>query len=179
MILEVLQAYTVESTTFWLAVSTVIFMVLLWRYGRNPILTTLDTRSEKIRQQIADSEALKQEAQDLLARYQQKHRDAIREADEILAAAQKKAEAARIKAEKDLKETIDRYERQSLSRIQRFEKQAVRELKEEIVNIAIDTVEKQLEDSLTEDQRAALTEKSMARAKAFFENDEKAAVKSQ
>jgi F-type H+-transporting ATPase subunit b len=73
----------------------------------------------------------------MLAQYQRKHKDAVNDAEKILATAKQQAEEIRKKAEKDLDETIARREKQLQERLERMKQNAKDEILEHASNLAI------------------------------------------
>lgn len=116
------------DTHFWYLLSFLGFAFVVWKFGRKAILASLDNRIEAIRKEIQTAETLRIEAQELLAQYQRKQRDAMKDAERILASAKKDAEQVRIEAEKQLSETMARREAQLKERIERMEQNAVQEI---------------------------------------------------
>jgi len=94
----------IQDPTAWLAISFVIFMVILVKKGKGAFLSLLDSRIENIRTEIETAENLRVEAQELLAQYQRKHRDAVKESEQILADAEKRAADMIKSADEELKE---------------------------------------------------------------------------
>ena len=130
--------------------SFVIFVFILWKYGKAPVLAYLDGRIEQIRKEIESAENLRVEAQELLAQYQRKQRDAEKEAARIIETANKNAEQIRKKSEADLEETMQRREKQLAQRIEQMKQDAKQEISDYASNLALkaaqDIIEKQLED---------------------------------
>ena len=86
-----------HDPTFWVAIAFLLFVALLI-YFKLPtmIAGVLDSRAEKIKNDLDEAEALLMEAQDLLANYQKKQRDAASEVAVIRANA---VEEAKLMAE--------------------------------------------------------------------------------
>ncbi|RYE85644.1 MAG: ATP F0F1 synthase subunit B, partial [Hyphomicrobiales bacterium] len=80
------------DNTFWAFVALVIFLLVV-AYFKVPgmIAKALDARSVKIRSDIEEARALKEEAKQQLAEYQRRRHDAEIEAREIVAGAQREA----------------------------------------------------------------------------------------
>jgi len=80
-----------HSTTAWVAISFFIFIAIAYKLGRSSILNGLDSRIDEVKGEIETAERLRVEAQELLAQYQRKQRDAEKEAGEIIDRAQAQA----------------------------------------------------------------------------------------
>jgi len=135
--------------TFWVATAFVAFIGLLV-YLKVPgkVGAALDKRADKIKADLDEAEALRNEAQDLLATYQKKQRDAVKEAEDI--AAQAKTEAGRIleQGRKHLEETVARREKLAMDRIAQAEAAALDEVKARTVEIAIDATRALLSEKM-------------------------------
>ena len=80
------------------AIAFAIFVILvLERYEKNH--RRLDKRAERIRSQLDETQNLREEAQAALASYQRQQRDALAEAEQIIAQAEAEAERLKEQAE--------------------------------------------------------------------------------
>jgi F-type H+-transporting ATPase subunit b len=140
----------------WVAITWLIVVLLLARPVSRAIVAGLDARRDKIRERLAEAERLRDEAQELLALYQKKQRDAMAEAEGIIA--QAKAEAARlaIQAAADLDELVKRREQQALDRISQAEAEATREVRNKAIEIAMDATRTLIAENLPKDKAAEL-----------------------
>ena len=111
-----MEGIVMESV--WVAVGFVVFVALVWKKAGSAISAMLDERSEKIRAEIDEARALREEALDELHQFQRLHREAAEEAKSILKTAEATAERIRENAEKAAEETIKRREQQATAKIQ-------------------------------------------------------------
>ncbi|MEZ5813444.1 MAG: hypothetical protein R3E13_01755 [Alphaproteobacteria bacterium] len=137
-----------HDPSIWLLLSFVIFASLVFKFGKGALLAMLDGRIESIREEIKTAENLRIEAQEMLAQYQRKHKDAVNDAEKILATAKQQAEEIRKKAEKDLDETIARREKQFQERLERMKQNAKDEILEHASNLAIAATSEIIADKL-------------------------------
>lgn len=151
-----------HNPEFWVALVFVAVVAMFYKPAMRAIGATLDGRSAKIRAQIEEARKLREEAQALLSEYQRKQRDAMAEAEKIIAAA--RAEAIRLKAdaEKDLEFAIERRKQQALDRIAQSEAQALAAVRNTAVDVALAAAEKLIKDSLDPGKKQALTDKAIA-----------------
>ena len=84
----------------WVAVGFVVFVALVWRKVGAALGGMLDERSAKIRSDLDEAQALRDEALAELKNYQRLHREAADEATAIVKAAEATAERIRETAEK-------------------------------------------------------------------------------
>lgn len=128
--------------TFWVAASFAIFMALFLKYLLPKITSGLDSRASAIREQLEQAEKLRAEAEALLATYKKQEKEAAKQAKALVATAEKDAEAIRIKAAEELKQSLARRRAQAEESIQRAEAEAVREIRQQLVSMATDTARK-------------------------------------
>jgi F-type H+-transporting ATPase subunit b len=121
----------------WLILSFCIFAFVVYKGGKSALLNMLDTRIADIKTEIATAESLRVEAQELLAQYQRKHRDAVKDADTIIANAQKQAEEIRKNTEEDLSQNMARKEKQLRDRLARAETAAIEEIQAYAADLAV------------------------------------------
>src|SRR4051794_9296916 len=77
---------------FWVLVAFVLAIALVWKRGGAALTGALDERAARIRSELDEARKLREEAQQALAAYQRKQRDALKEAEQILAEAKAAAE---------------------------------------------------------------------------------------
>ena len=104
----------------WIAVAFVLFLVLAAKPIFRAIVKGLDARAERIRNDLAEAERLRREAEALLADYMAKQRAATEEAAGILARAREEAEVLKKEAAANLAALLQRRERMALDGWIRF-----------------------------------------------------------
>jgi F-type H+-transporting ATPase subunit b len=122
---------------FWVAVSFVLFLVLVGRMAWARITGMLDGRAERVRMELAEASRLRTEAEALLKQAEADRAAALVEARELLERAQ--AEAGRVAeaAATDAEVSAKRRERMALDRIAAAEAGAVAEVRSAATDIAI------------------------------------------
>ncbi|MDJ0608727.1 MAG: F0F1 ATP synthase subunit B [Kiloniellales bacterium] len=150
-----------EDPTFWVAIGFAIFIGALFRPGLRFVTKGLDERAARIKAQLDEADALRVEAQNLLAEYKRKQRDAIEEADRMLAHAKEEVARAQEQGAKDLEQALARRRQQAEEKIQQAEAAALKEVREQAVDIAISATAKLLQDKLDDKQAAGLIDDSI------------------
>lgn len=152
-----------EDPTFWVAVAFAIFVVLAVKplAVHRQLATALDKRGERIGQEIKEAEALREEAQKLLADYKRKQRDAVKEAEEIVAHA--KAEAGRLRelAQKDLEASLQRREQAAMEKIAQAESQALQEIRNQAVDVALAATARLIAENLDQAKSESLVDEAI------------------
>ena len=87
---------------FWVSISVIIAVAFVVWKAAPMIGKALDSRADKIRGELAEAQRLREDAQRLLAEYQRKQRDGLKEAEQIVALARSEAERVAAEAAKDL-----------------------------------------------------------------------------
>ena len=151
-----------HDTNVWVTISFVVFALLAFKLGRKSILAGLDSKIEAIRTEIQTAESLRVEAQELLAQYQRKQRDAEQEAAQIVA--QAKAHAKRIQeaAEAELVDTMARREAQLEGRLKRIEENAMAEIQAHAAELAVAATSEIIARTLDDKTAQGLGDKSVA-----------------
>ena len=146
---------------FWVNIAFLLVVGLAWRPVSRAIAAALDARSAKIKARLDEAQRLREEAQELLAAYQRKQRDAMREAEEIIAHAKAEAERLAQQAARDLEAQLKRREQQAMDRIAQAEAQAVREVQNLAVDVAVAAAQSVIAGSLSSTQATALVDPSI------------------
>lgn len=128
------------DTSFWVMLSTLLCFAIIGLKGRKAIAQGLNDRSEAIRLRLAEAEALRLEAEAVLAESHARADRAAREAEEIVNNAKQRAEQLRTQLEADFNAMIAREESRAKVRIARLETEAVDSVKALIVSQAMDQV---------------------------------------
>jgi F-type H+-transporting ATPase subunit b len=126
-----------SSPEFWVAVAFIIFVGLIVWKGLTPILAALDSRSNRIRQQIEEARSLRAEAERALGEANRKVREATRETEGILAQARAEAERLKRQSAENLEATLKRREQNALDKIAQAETRAVDEVRARAVEVAV------------------------------------------
>ena len=131
------------------AIAFVIFVVLVAWKGTKKLTAGLDQRANAIRKQLDETQNLREEAQAALASYQRQQRDALAEADEIVAQAKADAERMKVQAENVLTATIKRREEQAVERIAQAEATAIKDVRDQAIELAIGVATKIITEKMT------------------------------
>jgi F-type H+-transporting ATPase subunit b len=127
----------------WVAIAFLIFVGGLIYLGvHRKITAALDQRQDRIKAELDEARRLRDEAQSLLADYQNKQHEAEREAEALIASA--KAEADRIASEAKAKveEFVARRTKMAETKIAQAEAQAVADVRSAAADAAIAAAEK-------------------------------------
>lgn len=145
------------NPTLWVAVAFGIFFAIVFYLGvHKKVATMLDERADEIRSQLDDARKLKEDAQSVLAKFQRKHRDAKKTADDIKKQALEEAKAFSIEARAQMDESLKRQAVALEDKISQAEAAAVKEIESVAVDLAVGAAERVLRDKLDAKTRAEL-----------------------
>jgi len=145
-----------QDPSFWVAVAFFIFIGALAKPAGRLITGSLDARADKIRGDLEEAEKLREEAQDLLAAYQRKQRDAVQEAEAMIAQAETEAERHLAQGRERLEAVLERREKLAMDRIAQAEVQAMDTVRARTVDIALNATRGFLAERLSAKQAEAL-----------------------
>ena len=151
-----------QDPTFWVAVAFVIFVIAVFKPIKGALIGGLDAKIEEIRREVEEAEKLREEAQSLLANYQRQQRQAMQDAENIVARAKEEAGRHRAEADEAMKEMVRRQEEQAREKIAQAEAAAIQEVKSMAVDLAMAASEKLLADKLAGDEGSRLIDKSIS-----------------
>lgn len=151
-----------HDPAFWVGLAFVLVVALIYKPAMKGIGGSLDARAQTIRVQIEEARKLREDAQALLAEYQRKQRDAMSEAEKIIDQAKEESVRLRAEAEQDLAKSIERRKQQALDRIAQTEAQALAQVRNLAVDVALTAAEKLMRENLSPDQAQAMIDKAVA-----------------
>lgn len=155
-------AAVLQNPHTWIYVGLLIFVVVVGPKLWKALSAMLDQRALKIKADLDEAQKLKDEAQALLAEYQRKQRDAMREADDIIANAKSLAQRQIKEQAKKLEENLARREKASLDKIAQAEAQALAEVRREAVDVATAAAAKLIQAQLDGAKGSQLIDQAIA-----------------
>lgn len=135
------------TAEFWVLVTFLIFMGIVF-YLRVPALIAkaLDKRADEIKTELDEARRLREEAQQLLADYQRKAREAEEEAKSIVEQAKQEALSLAAETKRQMAEGLARRTKLAEEKIARAEAQAVSDVRASAVEAAVIATEKILKE---------------------------------
>jgi F-type H+-transporting ATPase subunit b len=126
-----------SDPTLWVAVGFFIFVAGVFKVAAKATTGALDGRAGEIRKSIDEAASLREEAQQLLAEYQRKQRDALKETEEMVSRAREEASRLMKDGVEKLEEALKRREQLTVDKIAQAEVDAIREVRAMSVDVAI------------------------------------------
>jgi F-type H+-transporting ATPase subunit b len=149
------------SAEFWVFIAFLILVGVAFRKVSAALAGGLDARGARIKAQLDEAEKLREDAQSLLAEYQRKQRAAAQEAEAIVAQAKSEAQRMREHAQSDLEQALQRRQQQALDKIAQAEAEAVSEVRNQAVDLALAASARLLADNLDEARAARLVDEAI------------------
>ncbi len=148
-----------QDSHFVVGISFFLFFGLLAYLGVHKFLgRALDQRADRIREELDEVRRLREEAQAIFAEFERKHREVETRVGEIVAHAKAEAEQAAEHAKADLAASIERRLRGADEQIAMAEANAVREVRDRAVQVAIAAAAEVMAARLTAGKADALVD---------------------
>ena len=146
----------------WTLVVFLLSFFVLRKWVFPPIRAALDARAQRINDSIDAAEHTRQEADQLLADYRERLKDARGQADEIIARARTAAEAHERSATEEAKVKRDQLMEQTRRDIEAETRRAIQEIRKEVADLTVLATEKVTRKTLTEDDQRRLIDDAMS-----------------
>ena len=154
------------DATFWVAISFLLFIGLLV-YFKIPqkVNELLNQLISNIKNEIDESEKLRNEAKILLDNSQSKLDSANEETSKIVEQAKKDSENLVIELNEKFHKSAELKKKLAESKIAQMKEAAIKEIKDTSIKIAVDSVKKIISTSVDKNKLDALFEKDLEEAK--------------
>jgi F-type H+-transporting ATPase subunit b len=158
-LLKILNPMT--STIFWSIVCFLILFFVLWKFVFKPVGKMINARQDEIRKNLDEADRQRDEAIKYLEEQKEMLEQSKKEAREIIESGR---QASR-KAQEEMLESSHEKSRQmldqALEEIKMEKERSLNEVKNRIIDIAMQTTEKIISKSLSEEEHKKLIEESL------------------
>jgi F-type H+-transporting ATPase subunit b len=161
------QAAGLTINLFWVLVSAINFLLLLaivWTFAFKPLTRTLDDRRNAIEQGLKDAEQARRDRESAEAERVQTLAEARREANDILARAQKVSQETRDADIAATREELERMRDRATADIDAEKQRAIGELRGEVADLALAAAGRVVGESMTDDRQRRLVREFLDRA---------------
>ena len=154
------------DATFWVAISFILFIGLLV-YFKIPqkVNETLNQLISNIKNEINESEKLRNEAKTLLDNSQSKLDSVENETNKISEQAKKDSEKLIIEINEKFHKSAEIKKKLAETKISQMKEAAIKEIKDTSIKIAVDSVKKIISTSVDKNKLEAIFEKDLEEAK--------------
>ena len=142
----------------------VVFLALLWTFALKPVAKILSDRKERIEAGLRDAEQARKDRESAETERLAALQDARREANEILARAQKLADESR---ERDLaatREELERIRTRASADIEAEKQRAIADVRAEVADLALRAAGKVVGETMTDDRQRRLVDEFIREA---------------
>jgi F-type H+-transporting ATPase subunit b len=139
-----------------------ISMYVLWKLAFPRISDALDKRQHAIEESIDHAEQVRHEADDILAEYRERLKEAREQADEIVSRARRAGETHERQSEEDAKAKREQLMEQTRRDIESETRRAIQEIRREVADLTVLATEKVTRKTLTEDDQRRLVQDALS-----------------
>lgn len=132
-------------------ISTFLIVMIAKKFFWDKLLTLIQKRQDLIQENIDSSVKIKQEAEDVKSQYEEKMKNAGKEAHQILESARASASMEKQQILEQTQNEVSRIKQQAQEDIERDKRNAEKEMKEAISSVAMEAAKKLLEKEVDED----------------------------
>mgnify|MGYP001383425044 FL=1 len=159
------------DASFWVAISFLIFIGILI-YFKIPykIISSLEQIIKDIKTQLDNAEKLKEEAKAILSQTENKLSKSTSEINNLIKKANLEAEARTLKTNDEFHKLMEIRKKNAEERIRQMKDQALKDIKNASVKIAIDSVEKLMQNSLDKTKLDKIYNESIEETKLALQN---------
>jgi F-type H+-transporting ATPase subunit b len=140
------------------AIGFLIVFGFLWKFGYPTVKTTMESRADRIRNDLDSAEAAKTEAQSVLADYRSQLADAKGESNRIIEEARNQAEALKRDQEQRLQAELTEMRQRATSEVEAAKVAAISDLRAEVADMAINAAEVVVQRNLDRQTQLQLVE---------------------
>ena len=146
------------------AANFVIFLVLMWQFAFKPISAMLAERKERIEQGLRDAEQARKDRESAGQERLAALTEARREANDILARAQKVAQETRDADIAATREELERMRVRATDEITAEKQRALGELRSEVADLALQAAGRVVSETMTDQRQRRLVEEFLEEA---------------
>tara|TARA_Y200000002_G_scaffold261525_1_gene217076 strand:+ start:679 stop:1176 length:498 start_codon:yes stop_codon:yes gene_type:complete len=137
------------DATFWVMISFFVFIgILIYFKIPQKIKLLLDENILNIKNQINEADKLKEDAKNILTEHEKKISNSKKEVSLMINKANEEAEKNVIKTNQDFHNLMETRKKNAEERIKQLKNQALKDIKNASVKVAIESVEKLIKNSM-------------------------------
>ena len=159
------EAASPMTGTFWQSLAAIVaFLILLavlYKYAWGPILSGLQAREEKIRNDLSEAERANAEAKQNLEQYKQQLAEALAEARKVLEKAREDGEQLRQRLRSETEDVLAQQRQRASDEIRLAKQEAVEELYAKAANLATAVAGKILQREIGDQDTQRLVDESL------------------
>jgi F-type H+-transporting ATPase subunit b len=146
----------------WTVLAFLVALFILRKYAFPQISAALEKRQHLIEESIDTAQRTKQEADEILAEYRERLKEARAQAEEIVARARKAGEATERQSIEDAKASREELLQQTRRDIEAETRRAIQEIRREVADLTVQATEAVTRKTLTGDDQRRLVEEALS-----------------
>lgn len=152
-----------QDPALWVGLAFLIVVGIFWKLGVHKSMSSgLAKRSQKIADELDQARKMREEAQEILAQYQRRQREAEEEAKGIIEQAKRDADRLASESRDKINEQIERRAKAAEEKIARAEAQAIAEVQGQVADLAIETARAIIAERMDQGAQSAFVEKAIS-----------------
>jgi F-type H+-transporting ATPase subunit b len=145
----------------WLLVALIILAVVIWKPFKQHVLGGLDSRAQKIRDDLDEAKRLHEEAKELLAKHRRQLHEGESLAADIQARAKAETERLELRLKAEFEQLVARRTQQAEDRIAQEQARALDEVRGRAADLAVATTRRLLTEKLGGDAAQRIMQSSI------------------
>jgi F-type H+-transporting ATPase subunit b len=158
-----------QINLFWIIVSTLnflVFFLLAWKLALEPVFRQLRARRERIEQGLRDADTARSDREAAQEQRQAILTEARREANEIVARAQRAADESRDQSVAETRAEIERLRAQAVSDIDAERQRALSDVRAQVADLALQAAGRVVGETMNTDRERRLVNDFLAQVTA-------------
>jgi F-type H+-transporting ATPase subunit b len=151
-----------KNELIWGTISFVVLFLLLWKFAWPGLKGSMDTRTERIRDDLNAADLAKSDAEQALEEYRAQLQDARNESARIIEESRQQADALRREQEQRLQTELAEMRERAAADVESAKQQAVADLRREVATLAIGAAEVIVQRSLDRPTQEQLVDNYIA-----------------
>ena len=159
----IVETNILDNATLWVAISFIIFVILVFKPIKNMMLTNLDNKIAELKSQLNESKKLKEVAETLLTEQNKKYKETLIKIKKINEDAIYESKIIKKKVEEDIKNSLLRKEKGFKQLSSQMELKVREDLKNEIITKTIYYTEFKIKKKLNKSHNSKLISESLSK----------------
>ena len=152
-----------DDSTLWVAISFVIFIILVFKPLKNMMLVSLDSKITELKSQLEESQKLKEDAEKLFAEQNKKYEETLIKIKKLNEDAIYESKIIKKKIEEDIKNLLKRKDKGFKQLSTQMELKIKEDLKNEIIKKTLHYTEFKIKKKLKKSHNSKLINESLSK----------------
>ncbi len=159
----IIETNILDDATLWVAISFIIFIILVFKPLKNMMLTSLDNKILELKSQLEESKKLKEDAEKLFAEQNKKYEETLIKIKKLNEDALYESKIIKKKIEEDIKNTLLRKDKGFKQLSAQMELKVREDLKNEIIKKTLHYTEFKIKKKLKKSHNSKLINESLSK----------------